>query len=145
MRGGWFLAAIMTLTACGSRPPTDCRVVEKQAIQCMERFGSDQEREMLLACFPFSKPQKISGAWYHGFEIDLFAEGERAVPGRLAPHTKKANYATLAFDPQLPNDGRLRVLQVELIGRRSKCPMGYPDRIILVDRMVSRSIVSVSK
>ena len=31
----------------------------------MKQFVS--ERDKLLGCFPFSRPQKIAGAWYYGW------------------------------------------------------------------------------
>ena len=107
----------------------------------MQRFGNGRDREMLLACFPFSKPEKIDGAWYVGFETNVFVEGQEAKAGEPPEDGKLAQ---LEYAYNLPSDGRLRALQVELIGRRSKCPMGYPARIIVVDRMISRAVRSVS-
>jgi hypothetical protein len=107
----------------------------------MQRFGNGHDREMLLACFPFSKPQKIAGAWYVGFETNAFVEDQEAKAGEPPEDGK---LASLVYASDLPHDGRLRALQVQLIGRRSECPMGYPDRIIVVDRMISRAVRSVS-
>ena len=92
---------------------------------------------MLLACFPFSKPEKIAGAWYVGFETNVFVEGQEAKAGEPPDEGK---LASLEYGSDLPNDGRLRALKVQFIGRRSECPMGLPDRMIVVDRMISRTV-----
>jgi hypothetical protein len=97
---------------------------------------------MLLACFPFSKPETIKGAWYYGFETNVFLEGKHASPDRGFNSEGDTN---LQYDPHLPNDGQLRVLQIQLVGRRSQCPMGFPKHIIVVDRVISSSVKAVSE
>ena len=109
----------------------------------MSHFGPGQDREMLLACFPFSKPEKIEGAWYYGFETNMFYEGKHASLGDLGVNS--AGETSLQYDPHLPNDGQLRVLQIQLVGRRSRCPMGFPNHIIFVDRVISSSVKAVSE
>jgi hypothetical protein len=129
------IGALMMLGACHAGPPRDCAVVIKQAGNCISRFKAGDDRDMLLSCFPFSKPQNINGAWYVGFETNVFLEGQRAkagVPRFGAGHTE------LEYDDRGPNDGRLRAFDVRLIGRRSECPMGYPEQKIIVDKMADR-------
>jgi len=131
--------AVAVLSACGTHPPTDCKVVQDQARNCLKRFGDRQVRESLLACFPFSKPEEINGAWYVGFELNDFAEGES--PSRRATERAGSGAGTELWfvEPNVPVDGKVRVLQMQLVGRRSECPM-YPGHIIIVDRVISRKL-----
>ena len=104
----------------------------------MRKFGDGHEREMLLACLPFSKPEEIGGTWYSGFELNAFYEGakiDRPLPALPGPVK-----ASLEYDPHLPNDGHLRVLQMQLIGRRSQCPISDSEHVIIVDRVISSTI-----
>ena len=113
----------------------------------MSGFESGHDREMVLACFPFSKPETIGGAWVFGFEANSFYEGERAsletVQKYVIPPTAKSLTAekntTLVFNPDLPIDGKLRVFQIEFVGRRGMCPLGR-EREIVVDRVLSRTL-----
>lgn len=108
--------------------------------------NAEGRHNVLLSCFPFSKPEKIKGAWYYGSETNAFVEGEQVQAGNHAPPIASGNSTRLAYyDPKLPNDGLLRVLQVELVGRRSECPMGYPNHVIVVEQMMTRTIKFVSK
>jgi hypothetical protein len=138
----WAFASLATVAACQAAPPKDCTVAHKQAQECMGRFHSGQDRQMLLGCFPFSKPEKIEGAWYYGFELNSFSEGARATPRDVAPPV--GGDVSLEYDPHLPIDGRVRVLQMQIVGRRSQCPMGLPDHIIVVDRVISSTVKAVS-
>ena len=137
------ISALVALASCDASPPRDCSVAGKQALQCMSKFGNAHDREMLLACFPFSKPERIEGAWYHGFELNAFYEGAHApsayqgLPGPVG--------TGLEYDPNLPVDGNVRVRQMELIGRRSQCSMGLPEHIIVVDRVISSTVKAVAR
>jgi hypothetical protein len=139
---GWLLAVFAALGACHADPPRDCSVVDSQARQCISEFGSGDDREMLLACFPFSKPENIEGAWYFGFELNAFYE-DMPAPTVYRDPPGPAD-TSLEYDPHLPNDGNVRVLQMQVIGRRSQCPMGLPEHIILVDRVIASSVKAVA-
>jgi hypothetical protein len=116
----------------------------------MDKFGNSHDREMLLACFPFSKPETIRGAWVFGFEANSFYEGERASPDTLKRYARPPNdksvpagsRATLVFNPDVPVDGKLRVFQIDFVGRRAKCPVA-PEREIVVDRVLSSTLKGV--
>ena len=142
MRGLWAIAGFVSLSACNAGPPSDCNVAIRHLNECVDRFGPDRQREAVLACLPFSKPEKIEGAWYWGFELNAFVEGARASPRNLTPPVN-SDTSLEFYDPHLPVDGRVRVLQVQLIGRRSQCRL-FPDNWIVVDRMLSRTIRGVS-
>jgi hypothetical protein len=129
------IAAAVALTACQSGSAQDCKVRDQQAPQCLERFRGKSDREILLGCFPFSQPQRISGAWVSGFETNEFYEGEQASPALINKETG---------DTELEIDGVGRagphptVFQIEFIGWRSQCDMGLPHHIIIVDRVISK-------
>lgn len=131
--------ALAALSACDTGPPTDCKVVQRQARDCLKRFGTHPVRESLLACFPFSKPEEISGAWYVGFELNDFVEGEPPSRREIQPATSNTGTELWFVEPNVPVDGNVRVLQMRLVGRRSECPM-YPGHIIIVDRVISRKL-----
>jgi hypothetical protein len=112
---------------------------------------------VLLACFPFSKTERMSGAWVVGFETNSFYEGAKAsadylrferTPNPDPGDVRVTHHATLVLEPKsgpaLPDDGKLRVLQVDFIGRREKCPILPPDHTIIVDRILSATIREVS-
>lgn len=112
----------------------------------MSRFRHGQSREMELACFPYSAPNRMTGAWVTGFEVNTFYENMRASPeifkGDIAPHAGKPVVATdteLVMENLIPTDGKLRVFQMVFIGRRAKCPIGL-DRKIVVERLLSRTL-----
>ena len=147
-------APLVLVAACHSDPPNDCsldpkRRLEKQ-LQCMEKFGPGDDRKMLLACVPFSKPETIGGSWVFGFEANSFYEGEQASPEVLkrdtAPPSDRrvsaASDTTLVFNPDVPRDGKLRVFQIRFVGRRAACPIG-PEREIVVDRVLSSTLRGV--
>jgi len=146
------------LTGCHAARPPDCNLVAKQASGCIQRFeGARDERRMLLACFPFSEPVRIRGAWVSGFELNSFFEGAEASADllrfELTPNpdprdVRVTHHATLVMEPKsgptLPDDGKVRVLQVDFIGRREICPILPPDHTIVVDRILSASIRGVA-
>ena len=140
---GIVLLALASLVSCG---PTrvDCSHYEAPAtLRCMDKNKAKGERAMLLECFPYSKPERIEGTWYYGFELNAFYEGTHAPSAYLGlPGPVDTG---LEYDPHLPVDGDVRVLQMELIGRRSQCPMGLPERIIVVDRVISSRVTAVAR
>lgn len=122
----------------------------------MQRFGSAQDRQMLLACFPFSKPERMEGAWITGFETDSFYEGAKASPEYLKLETtptdlndaRTQHHATLIFGSQfssnLPVDGKLRAIQLQIVARGEKCPILPPDHTIIVDRVISAKLEAIA-
>lgn len=129
---------VAMLTGCNAGPPQDCQVADQQGLQCLNRNAQRSERDALLACFPFSKPERIAGAWVYGFEINLFYERERASPGFLP---RKASNTSLDLEADFGLDGRPKVYQLDFIGRRSQCDMGLPSNILLVDRVILKRSV----
>lgn len=137
MRSGLVILSLALCTGCGGNPdpPQDCKIAEKQAFQCLERNAGKSDRELLLACFPFSKAERVTGAWVFGFETNYFFEGEQASLEHLNGRT-----STTELEPglELGLDTRPKPYQVEFVGRRSQCDMGFPRNIILVDRVISK-------
>jgi hypothetical protein len=112
---------------------------------------------MLLACFPFSKSERMSGAWAVGWETNSFYEGGKASPDYLrfertpnpdprdARVTKHAKlFLAPKSGPVLPQDGKLRVLQIDFIGRRESCSIVPGEHDIVVDRIVSATLIGVT-
>jgi hypothetical protein len=141
MRTGLSILSATLLMGCTSdpSPPQDCKMAEEQGLQCLERNAGKSDRQALLACFPFSPPERISGAWVFGFETNQFYEGEKASAAHLTD-----SRSDTALDPglELGLDNRPRVYQVEFLGRRSKCDMGFPRNLILVERVDSKQYVA---
>jgi len=135
MRTGWVVAWATLLTGCEAGPPQDCKVAHVQGPQCLDRNAGKTERDLLLACFPFSKPERIAGAWVYGFETNEFYEGERASPEHLG---RRSSNTELELEIELGLDSRPQVYQVDFVGRRSQCDMGLPAHILLVDRVIAK-------
>ena len=124
------------LASCSSDPPRDCEVASKQALQCLERFRGKTDRELLLGCFPFSLPQRVAGAWVSGFETNEFYEGKKASPSLIH---KAVGDTGLQFQMMENHGPSIRVYQIEFVGRRSQCEMGFPHHTIVVDRVISQA------
>jgi hypothetical protein len=141
VRGAFLVLSLAALSGCrASAPPRDCRLAAEQAPQCFRAHQGQADRDLLLGCFPFSGPETIAGAWVYGFENNAFYEHARA-SARMA-RVKRSDTA-LEAGINLPNDGRTRVLQVTLVGRRSRCDLGYPPKAIVVDRIIAGEVVAV--
>jgi hypothetical protein len=121
------------MASCKAGPPQDCKLATEKGCSVLDRNSWTSEREALLACLPFSKPERVAGAWVYGFETNLFYEGERA--SRNFP--LRASNTSLDLEADAKMDGHLRIYQVEIIGRRSQCDMGLPRNVVLVDRIIS--------
>ncbi|MEO5773351.1 MAG: hypothetical protein ABIQ32_04440 [Sphingomicrobium sp.] len=130
-----------TLASCNNAPPQDCAVATKQVLSCFDKYRGASDRELSLSCLPYSPPTRIAGAWVVGFETNMFFEGVEASP-KLLTATNSPD-ALQQAGVHLPNDGELRVLKVDLIGRRSKCRIGW-QRDIITDRIISARIVATS-
>ena len=133
----WALFAIAVVSWCGGspQPPQDCKIAGKEALRCAERNDGRGDLDVLLACFPFSKSEPVVGAWVFGFETNHFFEGEQASPEHL-----KGRVSATGLEPglELGLDTRPKAYQVEFIGRRSRCDMGLPSNIILVEKVISK-------
>lgn len=90
---------------------------------------------MLLGCFPFSKPERITGAWVAGFETNEFYEGE---PASASLVNRRVGDTQLAIEIPVRSGPFLQMYQLDFVGRRSLCDMGFPKHIIVVDRIISR-------
>jgi hypothetical protein len=108
-------------------------VFEKSA-QCY-MSNRQSQRDGLLSCFPFSKPERIAGTWALGFELNEFYEGTTALPDR---RPDRQSYTSL-IPADAPRVGRgPAYFHVDFVGRRSLCDMGVPRAIIVVDKFVAR-------
>jgi hypothetical protein len=142
MQRASILFAVLISAGCKPSPPRDCATARRKALQCLSHRYPGGNHEALLACFPFSKPERIEGAWVEGFEHNQFFEGQRASAAQL----RSEAYGTqLETDMPTPSDGRLRAIQVQFIGRRSLCDMGYSPNVIIVDRFMSSAIKAVTR
>lgn len=106
--------------------------------------AAKQERDQLLACFPFSKPERMSGVWVIGLERSSFFENTRRYGPSLEQrydtwlYVEDATWKKVA-PPTAPLD---QWFHVELIGRRSMCDgmwghMGISPKAVIVDRVLS--------
>jgi len=140
VRGAFLVSFLAALSGCSASAPRNCRLAAEQAPQCIRADRGKGERDLLLGCFPFSSPETIAGAWVYGFENNAFYEGAHA-----SASTARMDPSDTALEAELnlPNDGRIRVLQVTVVGRRSKCDLGYPPKAIVVDRIVAGKVVAV--
>ncbi len=131
----FFISAAFAVAACQAGPPRDCEVAGKQGLECIERYRGKSDSKMLLGCFPFSKPERIAGAWAHGFETNEFYEGQRASASLV---NKGVGETQLQIEGVQSGGPAVRVYQIEVIGRRSRCDMGFPHHIIVVEKVVSK-------
>ncbi|MFL6861937.1 MAG: hypothetical protein ACJ8DZ_02945 [Allosphingosinicella sp.] len=142
-RGKFLLCAFAAVSACHAvAPPPDCRLVARQAPKCLLSHRRADERALLLGCFPFSAPETITGAWVHGFETNEFYE---RVPASARLADRRGSDTALETEAERPDDERIRVWQVTLVGRRSQCDMGLPPKVIVVDRIVASKVVEVPR
>jgi hypothetical protein len=112
----------------------------------MRHSKGSSDRDFLQDCIGLRKPERINGAWATGFEVNVFLEGARATPdvlrmfdGRPSPETARNTTTSLVVSSDVPNDGKLRLFEVDFIGRRERCPLG-PYQGIVVDRMLSKTL-----
>jgi hypothetical protein len=142
-RGKFLLCAFAAVSACHAvAPPPDCGLVAKQAPNCLLSHRGEDDRAVLLGCFPFSAPETISGAWVDGFETNDFYEH---VPASARLAYGRGSDTALETEAKRPDDERIRVWQVTLVGRRSQCDMGFPPKVIVVDRIVASKVVEVPR
>jgi hypothetical protein len=137
----WLIAgaALMMISCDGSQrvgvgSPKDCAEAMRHDFQCTGRFPAKDERLMLLSCFPFSEPKRINGAWVTGFEANEFYEGEQTSGART--HKGISDTQLVISIPSQPGPF-MQFYQLEFVGRRSLCDMGFPRHIIVVDRIIS--------
>jgi hypothetical protein len=133
-------------SAAGAGAGPSCRAATEavQFQQCAAQHGQSNERELLLACLPFSQPGRLGGVWVIALENSSFFEG--AVSFR--PEMSNSIGAWLEPDQWRPDQTRaaqgerVRAYLVEFVGRRSLCRSGfghmgvYPHEV-LVDRFIS--------
>jgi len=114
----------------------------------MRHSKGSSDRDFLQDCFGLGKSERIKGVWATGFEVNAFLEDARVTPdilrmflGRPTLETaRKATEKSLVISSDAPNDGKLRLFEVDFIGRRERCPPGPSYQGILVDRMLSKTI-----
>lgn len=130
------VAVVVAVGGCAQPKPLDCKPPREKAFGCLERYEGQSYRQMLLGCFPFSEPERIAGAWVHGFETNEFYE--RASASRELIH-KAVGHTQLQLEDSEKLGSTYRVFQMEIVGRRSRCNMGFPRHIIVVDRVLSQA------
>src|SRR3954465_1190915 len=81
MRAFAALISSAALAGC-SAAPLNCQAVLKRGASCALQQRGTLERGTLLACFPFSKPQRITGSWRSGFETNEFYDGKAFSTGQ---------------------------------------------------------------
>ena len=129
------MVLVVGLAACRSGPPENCEVANQQGFECSERYRDRSDRELFLACLPFSRAERIAGAWVTGFETNEFYEGQRASSSLIH---KSIGHTQLIFAEQGSPVPSTTVYQMEFVGRRSKCDMRFPRHHIIVDRVISK-------
>ena len=146
-RGCLLLSAFSVLAGCNASPPQDCAVANapKRAIECLEQNATKNEREQLLTCFPFAKPEMMEGLWIIDLERSSFYENAKV----YSPTLERANDVWLYVDDELRRKverqfGPSQRLMVAFIGRRAKCDgpwghMGMSPKAVVVERLVSIS------
>ena len=135
---GSIIVVALAVAACQAGPSQDCEIAGKQAVECSER-NSQSDREMLLSCLPFSKPERIGGAWADGFETNEFYEGQRASVSLVNTAIGDTQLQMSDKDGLAEGQGpAVIVYQIEVIGRRSRCDMGFPRHVIVVDKVISK-------
>ena len=127
------LLALPLLASC-EPARVDCGRYETPAtLSCMDKHEAKGERAMLLACLPFSQPEKVSGVWVTGFERNAFFEGRHLADGSIL--TEDSDTELVAEEAVRSNE-RYHALEVELTARRSVCPFTkITPHLIVADRM----------
>jgi hypothetical protein len=141
---GMIVGAVVA--SCSASPPTNCEDAEQNLLQCMSEYGPIGSRELLLNCVPYSKSERISGTWAHGFEFNEFYEGE-AVSVHDALQSQERSVKLLEpenyFEKFKPVPTRVSTIVVE--GRRPLCNFfpdeAYQESWIVVDRIISERTV----
>jgi hypothetical protein len=126
--------AAVGLAACQSGSAKDCNIPKEEGLRCLERYRCRSDRELLLGCFPFSQPERISGAWVSGFETNEFYEGEKASPSLV---NKRIGDTELELGDDGPAGPYPIVSDMVFLGRRSQCEMAPSRHIIIVDQIIS--------
>jgi len=140
------LFLLLALVSCGEPDLVDCtKLNTAETLSCMERNEAQGEPAMLLACLPFSSPEKIKGVWILGFEKNDFFAGEW--PDEPPPVGRVSHTEVVVSKERLE---RLRssapydALWVELTGRRSLCRFtGLTPHLIVADNLEVRRRASV--
>lgn len=135
MKTGWVLLLAVGLGSCVESPLPNCNPSREEAFGCLERHRGKSGREMLLACYPFSKPERIEGAWVAGFETNEFYEGEPVSESLVG---KRVGDTQLETEIPVRSGPFPQLHKLDFVGRRSLCDMGFPKSIIVVDRVISR-------
>jgi len=127
--------ATVGMSSCTSPSSPDCTHLNPiHTSQCFDQERSKGERQMLLRCFPFSPPEKISGLWVVGFEKNDFFEG-KAAPTE-SDLSKNSGTRLISDDSRPSESGIVKAFQVQLTGRRSICEFSKIDpHLIIVDRI----------
>ena len=137
MMRAWVVAIAVVLSSCQSGAPQDCEVADAEALQCIERYRDKSDREMLEGCYPFSPSERIAGAWVTGFEINEFYEGAQASADLVH---KQVGDTALEIESVKKRRPTPTIYQMEFLGRRSLCDMGFPRHVIVVDRVLRRDM-----
>jgi hypothetical protein len=137
------LPVLAFAASCHSGPPQSCKVATAPAQKCLSRFDAGQGHEAVLACFPFSTPEKIEGALYRGFELNVFVESGRASLRDL-PKPDDRTTSLEFYTPDDPHDPLTRVYDVQFICRRSQCDMIAPRHWVIPDRIISSKLREIS-
>jgi hypothetical protein len=141
MRAIAALIGSAALAGC-SAAPLNCQAVLKRGASCALQQRGTLERGTLLACFPFSKPQRIIGSWRSGFETNEFYDGKAFSTGQWPGGTSTTSQTELFIGENGDYSAYDGFFRVDLMGRRSVCGMGLGRDIIVVDRLIAERRVS---
>lgn len=131
------------LAACGSAAPVDCKRVEQELNECMNRNQPGEIEDCVAKYVPLSAEERYHGTWASTFEFNQFTNGkiittEQAFAYRAAP--TELDVEKTALDRYWTAD-RSRVMEVDFIGRKHLCNLAGPVTYIRVDRVLATRII----
>ena len=140
-------AACIVAAACGNQPDPadqpDCGAAEARLDACLGANAAKGSRAFLLACIPYSKPQRIAGTWAGDFEYNVFFDGQQVTVDRALSAPTPSVVLEGAPDLEKDSAGRKQttVEYIEFDGRRPLCNLDPGHTVLVVDRIVSRRII----
>jgi hypothetical protein len=125
---------LLVLAACTAQPSGagfdgNCReATEPERLrQCVAQRAQSNDRDVLLACLPFSQPEHLRGLWAIALEDSSFSEGatsfRRDMSGSMGTWLEPDRWSS---EQTRSGEGeRVKAYLVEFVGRRSLCRSGY--------------------
>ena len=139
------LPLLLALTACQSTRPAllTCAEAVNRTLLIQRCLGGDLARGKYIgdvACFPFGSPERLTGTWHVELEGSFFT-----------PFAQQKDMRRVWLDVQNPPPLAKASMQgdvprdfaIDLIGRRSLCPVGYGHMGITPHEIVAEKLLSV--